>query len=131
MLRPIPLAIAWLAFAAPAFAGNAANLTSQQDARAITIQNRSGTRISQARVQTTDGRVWDIGKDGVGTNESAEVVVPARDCLANVSAQLKGGRELQAVGLHSCGSTKIVVWKNRIDIPHEAIPGAKQYNTPG
>ncbi|MEO8715476.1 MAG: hypothetical protein ABI369_10720 [Acetobacteraceae bacterium] len=131
MLRPIPLAVAWLAFATPAFAGNAANLTSQQDARAITIQNRSGTRISQAHVQTTDGRVWDIGKGGVGTNESAEVVVPARDCLANVSARLKGGRELQAVGLHSCDSTKIVVWKNRIAIPHEAIPGAEQYNTPG
>ena len=140
MHRPIPLAgvpiavALLLAVATSAHAGNmpnAANLSSQQDARAITIQNRSGTEISQAHVQTSDGRIWDIGHGSVGTNDASQVVVPARDCLANITVELKGGRKLQAVGLHSCNNTKIVVQKDRIELPQEAVPGGQQHGTPG
>lgn len=133
MTRPIPLLAVLLTLAAPALAAkpNAANLATQQDARSITIQNKSGDRIAQARVQTTDGKTWHIGHGGIGTNQSAEVVVPARDCIANVWAELKGGRKLQAVGLHSCDRSEIVVRENRIEIPQIAVPGAKQHGTPG
>jgi len=135
MPRPIVVAglsLVALALAAPAIADNAANLATQQDARAITMQNRAGTRITQAQVQTTpDGRVWDIGHGGIGTNEASEVVVPARDCIADIRVTLDGGRVLHAAGLHSCGSTKIVVRKEGINIPQEAVPGAKQHGTPG
>ncbi|HJS87424.1 MAG TPA: hypothetical protein VJ779_18375 [Acetobacteraceae bacterium] len=135
MPRPIVLAglsLAALALAAPAIADNAANLATQQRARAITMQNRSGTRIAQAQVQTTpDGHVWNIGQGGIGTNEASEVIVPARDCIADIRVQLDGGRVLHEAGLHSCSSTKIVVWQDHINIPEEAVPGAKQHGTPG
>jgi hypothetical protein len=135
MTRPIPLLAVLLAFATPTFAAepppNSASLATQQAARSITVQNSSGSRITQAHVQTTDGRTWNIGHGGVGTNESAQVVVPARDCIANVSAELSGGRKLQAVGLHSCHNSQIVVRENRIEIPQIAVPGAKQHGTPG
>lgn len=134
MTRPIPLLAVLLAFSAPAFAAdppNAANLATQQAARSITVQNSSGSRITQAQVQTTDGRTWNIGHGGIGTNAAAQVVVPARDCIANVSAELSGGRKLQAAGLHSCHNTQIVIRENRIEIPQIAVPGAKQHGTPG
>ncbi len=129
----VPLASVLLAFAAPAIAENvpnAANLSTQQDARAITIQNHSGTKITQAHVQTTDGRVWDIGHGSVGTNEASEVIVPARDCLASVTVRLENGRKLESTALHSCNSTKIVVEKDAINIPQEAVPGAAEHGTP-
>jgi hypothetical protein len=129
------VALAALAFAVPALAGNmpnAANLSTQQDSRAITMRNLSGSKITQAQVQTTpDGRVWDIGHGAIGTNEASEVIVPARDCLANVKVKLDNGRMLQSTELHSCSSTKIVVGKDAITTPQEAVPGAKQHGTPG
>ncbi len=126
----IPLAI--LAFAAPALADNAANLATQQQSRAITMQNLSGAKITQAQVQTTpDGRVWNIGQGAIEDNHASEVIVPAHDCLANIRVQLDNGRMLQSTELHSCNSTKIVVGKDAINIPHEAVPGAQQHGTPG
>ncbi len=128
----VPLAI--LAFAAPALAGNmpnAANLSTQQDSRAITLQNLTGEKITQAHVQTTDGRVWNIGHGAIEDNHASEVIVPARDCLASVTVQLDNGRTLQSTELHSCNSTKVVVRKDAISIPQEAVPGAQQHGTPG
>lgn len=138
MPRPVVLAgvpLAVLALATPALAGdmpNAADLSSQQQSRAISIRNLSGAKITQAHVQTSpDGRVWDIGHGAIETNQASEVVVPAHDCLANVKVQLDDGRTLQSTELHSCNSTKIVVQKDAITIPQEAVPGAKQHGTPG
>ncbi|MBV8613897.1 MAG: hypothetical protein JOY66_09020 [Acetobacteraceae bacterium] len=136
MSRPTFLAglsLAALAFAGPAVAAdNAANLSTQQDSRAITLQNYTGTQITQAKVQTSpDGREWQIAQGGISPNEAKEVIVPAHDCLTNVWVQLDGGRVLQSTEMHSCNSTKIVVRKDAITIPQEAVPGAKQHGTPG
>jgi hypothetical protein len=127
--------VAVLAFAMPALAGdmpNAADLSSQQQSRAISIRNLSGAKITQAHVQTSpDGRVWDIGHGAIETNQASEVIVPAHDCLANIKVQLDNGRMLQSNELHSCNSTKIVVGKDAITVPQEAVPGGKQHGTPG
>jgi hypothetical protein len=55
-VAPAALSVAVLAFAMPALAGdmpNAADLSSQQQSRAISIRNLSGAKITQAHVQTS------------------------------------------------------------------------------
>jgi hypothetical protein len=135
MLRPslltgVPLVAALLSATYPVLAADMPNATTQPDASQIVLQNRSGANIVQGRVQTTDGKVWNLGSGGLASNQAAQVAVPARDCIANIAVELEGGRRLQSTGLHSCNSTKIVVEKDRIDIPQEAVPGAKQHGTP-
>ncbi|MGA9869447.1 MAG: hypothetical protein WBQ75_23680 [Acetobacteraceae bacterium] len=109
---------------------NAANLSTQQDSRSITLQNRSGSDITQAQVRTTDGRVWNLGHGGVSSNHGSDMVVPARDCIAAISVELKNGRKLQVGGLHACDNTQIVVSKSGISIPQLAVPGAARHATP-
>lgn len=128
---PPVLAVALLATALPASAKNSANLATQQAMRSITLQNWSSSKVTQAHVQTTDGRTWNLSQGGVSPNAGAEVIVPAGDCIANVKVELQGGRSLQLVGIHSCHDTEIVVRNNQITIPQQAIPGAKQHATPG
>ena len=111
---------------------NAASLQTQQASRSIAMQNRSGTAITQAGVQTTDGKTWNLTKTGdIPANHSADIVVPERDCIANVSVTLKGGRTLHAEGLHACDRSQILVDQYKITIPRIAVPGAKQHGTPG
>ncbi len=112
-------------------AANSADLATQQAMRSIAIQNWSSNDITKAHVQTTDGKVWELGKGGVSRNEAAEIIVPARDCIANVIVTMKNGHDLQLNGLHDCKDTQIVVRNDQISIPEQAIPGAKQKNTPG
>lgn len=134
MPRPTPaigLFAALLLAALPAVAApNAANLSTQQDARSISLQNKSDSEITQARVQTSDGHVWNLAHGGVPQNHGSDIVVPARDCIATISVELKSGRKLQAAGLNACDNTQIIVGKNDITIPQLAVPGAKQHGTP-
>lgn len=117
--------------AAQGDAPNAANLKTQQASRSIALANHSGTEITAAHVQTTDGKTWNLAQGGVGSRSGMSIVVPERDCIANVSVTLKGGRRLSADGLHSCNRSEIVVDKYKITIPQIAVPGAKQHGTPG
>ncbi len=120
------------ALAAQGDVPNAANLSTQQASRSIALENRSGTDITQANVQTTDGKTWNLAKGGgVSGSHGADIVVPARDCIANVSVTLKNGQTLRANGLNACNNSQIVVNKDGISIPQIAIPGAKQKATPG
>lgn len=135
MPRPVPwialFAALAFAYAARADAPNAINLNVQQASRSIALANHSGTEITAAHVQTTDGKTWNLAPGGVNSNSGMSIVVPARDCIANVSVTLKDGRTLSANGLHSCNRSEIVVDKYKITIPQIAVPGAKQHGTPG
>ncbi len=130
-LTVVPLAVVLALIALPALAENSANLTTQQDMRSIALQNWSTTEVTQARVQTTDGRVWNLAHGGVSRDEGSQVIVPAHDCIANITVTLRDGRTLQLAGLHACNNTEIVVRNDRITIPQQAVPGAKQHGTPG
>lgn len=130
-LIAMPLAALALA-AVPALARNSVNIQDTGAKRSITIQNRSHHEITHAKVQTTpDGRVWNLSQGGVRNNGAAEIVVPARDCIANVRVTLNNGRVLQLAGLHDCRDTQVAVRDNRIWIPKIAVPGAQQHGTPG
>ncbi len=130
-LTGAPLVAALLLAAThPVLAADMPNATTQPDASQIVLQNRSGANITQGRVQTTDGKVWNLGSGGLASNQAVQVAVPARECIANIAVELEGGHRLQSVGLHSCNSTKIVVEKDAITIPQEAVPGAKEHGTP-
>jgi hypothetical protein len=131
LLRAAPLLAATLVAPAFALAANSANLATQQDMRSIAIQNWGSANITQALVKTTDGKVWNLGQGEVGRNQASEIIVPARDCIAAVSVTFKDGRHLQADHLHACDNTQIVVRDDRISIPQQAVPGARQHATPG
>ncbi|HEX5327798.1 MAG TPA: hypothetical protein VFW75_14105, partial [Acetobacteraceae bacterium] len=79
----------------------------------------------------TDGRMWNLAKNRIAENQGAEVIVPAQDCIANVTVKLDNGRTLDDNGLHACHSTHIVVRNNNVSIAREAVPGAQQHGTPG
>jgi len=131
MLRPLAI---FLLLATPALAAqnpSAASLYHQQDARAIAIQNWSSQTVVAARVQTTDGKIWNLAKGEISSNQAKEVVVPARDCIANITVKLQNGHTLSDNGLHECSNTKIVVRDEGISIPQQAVPGAQQHGTPG
>jgi hypothetical protein len=131
------LPLAGLFLAAPALAANgnvpnAVNPYTHPDSRAIAIQNWTSSEITVAKVQTVpDGKTWELAHGGIPRNEASEIVVPARDCIANVWVKLKDGRVLQLAGLHDCRDTQIAVRNERIWIPQLAVPGAKQHGTPG
>ncbi len=133
MSRPIAPALLWLAALLslwlPALAFAVPNATTQQDASQLVLKNLSGAEIAQARVQTTDGQVWNLGQ-GLAQNHATQIVIPPRDCIANIAVQLKNGRKLQEAGLHACNQTQIVVRPDGITIPQQAIPGAQQRGTP-
>ncbi len=135
MPRPIaragvPAVALLLGVASPALASNMPNATTQQDASQIVVKNMSGANIAEARVQTTDGKVWSLGSGGLASNQAAQIAVPARDCITSVAVELKDGRKLNADGLHACNETQIVVQKDHIDLPQQAIPGGQQRGTP-
>lgn len=133
MLRP--LAIGLLLIATPALgappAAPGASLYHQQRSRSIGLQNWSTHTIVSAKVQTSDGRMWNLAKNRIAENQGAEVIVPAQDCIANVTVKLDNGRTLDDHGLHACHSTHIVVRNNNVSIAREAVPGAQQHGTPG
>lgn len=130
MLRPL---VVLLVMAGPAWAAQvpAASLYHQQDSRSISIHNLSGQDVESARVQTTDGKVWNLSEGAIPTNGARELIVPAQDCIANVTVQLKNGQTLTGHGLHECRNTQIVVNKDSVSIPQQAVPGGQQHGTPG
>ena len=109
----------------------AANLYKQPDMRSIAVQNWSSHDVTQAQIQTTDGKVWDLAKGSIPVNQAAEVLVPARDCIANVRARFKNGRTLELAKLHECRNTQVVIRNEGLSIPQQAVPGAQQHGTPG
>lgn len=96
----------------------------------VVLKNLSGEKITQARVQTKQGHVWNIGEDGLKDNQATQVAIPARDCIASVEVALANGRNMQSKDLNSCNETQIVVDADRISIPQQAVPGAQQHGTP-
>jgi len=129
----LPIAALLLA-TAPAFAAQnppAANLYTQQDSRSIAVQNWSSHQVTVAQVQTTDGKVWHLAKGSIPVDQAAEIVVPARDCIADVRVQFQDRRVLALHGLRDCRDTQIVVRNEGLSIPQQAVPGAQQHGTPG
>ena len=112
----------------------AANLYKQPDMRSIAVQNWSSHDVTLAQIQTTDGKVWDLaqgrGKGSIPVNQAAEVLVPARDCIANVRVRFNDGRTLQLAELHECHDTQVVIRNEGLSIPNQAVPGAQQHATP-
>ena len=109
---------------------NMPNATTAATASQIVLKNLSGETISQARVRTRQGHVWDMSAGGLTSNQATQVAVPARECVDSVEVALKNGRKMQAGDLNACNETQIVVGTDHISIPHQAIPGAQQRGTP-
>ncbi len=102
----------------------------QQDSRSIAIHNLSGQDVESARVQTTDGKVWNLSRGSIPPNQARELIVPARDCIANVAVRLKNGQTLAGRGLHECRNTEIVVHADSVSIPRRAVPGGSSTGRP-
>ena len=109
---------------------NMPNATTAATASQIVLKNLSGETISQARVQTKQGHVWDMSTGGLTSEQATQVAVPARECIDSVDVALENGRKMQASNLNSCDETQIVVSTDRIFIPQQAVPGAQQRGTP-
>lgn len=123
-----------LLVAVPAWAAQqppAASLYHQQNSRSISIHNLAHQTVTAARVQTTDGKTWDLAKGSIPPNQANEVIVPAQDCIAAIDVTLKNGRTLSQTGLNACRNTQIVVRDNQVTIPRQAVPGGQQHGTPG
>jgi hypothetical protein len=134
MPRSLPLGCLALLVAVPAWAAQqapAASLYHQQDSRSIAIHNLAHQSVTAARVQTTDGRTWNLAKGSIPQNQAKEIIVPARDCITAIRVTLQNGRTLGQTGLNACRNTEIVVQDNRVMIPQQAVPGAQQHGTPG
>lgn len=134
MPRSLPLGCLALLVAAPAWAAQqppAASLYHQQNSRSIAIHNLANQTVTTARVQTTDGKIWDIAKGSIPPNQAKEIIVPAQDCIAEIDVTLKNGRTLSQTGLNACRNTQIEVRDNRVMIPQPAVPGGQQHGTPG
>jgi hypothetical protein len=133
MRRPLLLATLLLA-ATPVLAAQnppAANLYKQPDMRSIAVQNWSSHDVTEVQVQTTDGKVWDLAKGSIPSDQAAEILVPARDCIANVRVRFNNGRMLQLTELHACRNTQVVIRNEGLSIPQQAVPGAQQHATSG
>ena len=132
MLRPLMLAALLLA-GGPALAAQeapSASLYGQQQSRSLSVQNWSSQDITSARVRTTDGKTWNIGKGSIPSKQASEILVPARNCIADIDVRLKNGRNLTDTGLHDCRNTQIVVRDTGVTIPQQAVPGGQQHGTP-
>lgn len=136
MVRLLPLSGCSLGILAiglgPALAQvrNMPNATTAAAASQIVLKNLSGETITQARVRTKQGHVWDMSAGGLTSNQATQVTVPARECIDSVEVALENGRKMQASDLNACDETQIVVSTERIFIPQQAIPGARQRGAP-
>jgi hypothetical protein len=109
---------------------NMPNATTAAAASQVVLKNLSGETVTQARVRTTQGHVWDMSAGGLTSNQATQVTVPARECVDSVEVALENGRTMRASDLNACNERQIVVSADRIFIPRQAIPGAQQRGTP-
>jgi len=133
MPRSLPLGCLGLLVAVPVWAAQqppAASLYQQQDSRSIAIHNLGHQTVTAARVQTTDGKTWDLAKGSIPENQARGIIVPVQDCIS-AHVTLKNGRTLRQTGLNACRNTEIVVQDERVMIPRQAVPGTQQHGTPG
>jgi hypothetical protein len=83
MLVAVP---AWAAQQPPA------SLYHQHNSRSIAVYNLAHQTVTSARVQTTDGKTWDLTKGVIPQNQALEMIIPAQDCLTAINVTLKNGR---------------------------------------
>lgn len=118
MPRPVLLA-ALLLFATPALAQirpSAPLGPSGQDVRSFSMKNMSHAPIVFARARMTDGKIRALTYSPVQPGQAREIIVPRKECLAEVVVQLNDGRTLKAPNLNDCRSNQLVVGDRGINV---------------
>ena len=117
MPRPLFLA-GFLLIAAPAMAQlhpSAPLGPSGQQVRSFSLKNMSHQPIV-FRAKMTDGQIRALTYSPVQPGQAREIVVPRKECLAEVTVQLNDGRSLKAPNLNDCRSNQLIVGDKGIDV---------------
>jgi len=118
MPRPLLLA-GFLLLATPAMAQlhpSAPLGPSGQQVRSFSLKNMSHQAIVFARAKMTDGKTRALTYSPVEPGEAREIVVPRKECLAEVTVHLNDGRSLKAPHLDDCRSNQLIVGDKGIDV---------------
>ena len=118
MPRPLFLA-ACLLIATPAMAQlhpSAPLGPSGQQVRSFSLKNMSHQAIVFARARMTDGKIQALTYSPIQPGQAREVVVPRKECLAEVTVHLNNGRRLKAPHLNDCRSNQLIVGDKGIDV---------------
>ena len=118
MPRPLVLA-ALLLIATPAMAQIHPSVPlgpSGEQARSFSLKNMSHQAVVFARARMTDGKARALTYSPIQPGEAREIVVPRKECLAEVVVQLNNGRSLKASNLDDCRSNQLIVHDGGIDV---------------
>ncbi|HET8997707.1 MAG TPA: hypothetical protein VFN42_13650 [Acetobacteraceae bacterium] len=118
MPRPALLA-ALLLFATPALAQvrpSAPLGPSGQNVRSFSLKNMSHAPVVFARARMTDGKIRALTYSPIQPGEARQIVVPRKECLADVVVKLNNGRTLKAPNLNDCRSNQLVVRDRGINV---------------